>query len=121
MSVPLKLTVAALAALSAVACASSPKQATAPAAKTAPASAAPAAATSAPAAANTSEAADVAARAALQVNPKLLVQGYKPVKVKNEYVYCRMEAVTGTQFKKRVCLTEAAIHDLEQRTQETQD
>ena len=101
MSLALKVTVAGLAALSAVACSSTPKQVTAPAVTAAPA---------------TSAAAD-----ATQVNSKLLGQGYKPVKVKNELVYCRMEAMTGTQFKKRVCLTEAAIHDLERQTQETQD
>src|SRR6185503_5474292 len=89
MSLALKVTVAGLAALSAVACSSTPKQVTAPAVTAAPA---------------TSAAAD-----ATQVNSKLLGQGYKPVKVKNELVYCRMEAMTGTQFKKRVCLTEAAI------------
>ena len=111
MSPVMKVTVGALATLAAVACASTPRQTAAP---TAPAAPAPAAATSA-------AAPDTASTGASQVNTKLVGQGYKPVKVKDAFVYCRMEAVTGTQFKKRVCLTEAAIHDLEEQTKQTQE
>lgn len=75
----------------------------------------------APAAPIAGGATSAAGGAAAQINAKVVSQGYKPVKVKDQYVYCRMEAVTGTQFKKRVCLTEAAIHDLEQQTKETQE
>jgi hypothetical protein len=112
-----KLTLACLAMLAAVACSSTP---TAPEPVTPPAepaaNPAPAAAT-----ANAADATNEQAAAASHVNAKLLGQGFKPVKVKNEFVYCRMEPMTGTQFKKRVCLTEAAIHDLEQQTKEVQE
>jgi hypothetical protein len=108
MSPVSKLAVAALAILAAVACSSTPRQAAAPSAPTPDPP---------PAAAAT----NTAGAAEPQVNPKLVSQGYKPVKAKNEYVYCRMEAVTGTQFKKRICLTEARIRELEDQTRQTQD
>jgi hypothetical protein len=108
MSLVTKVMVAAVATLTAVACSSTPTQASASAAAAAsPATAAP------------SNGADAAA--VPQVNTRLVGQGYKAVKAKDAFVYCRMEAVTGTQFKKRVCLTEAAIHDLEEQTKQTQD
>jgi hypothetical protein len=112
MSLVMKLAVGALSTLAAVACASTPKEIATPAP--------PAART--PSAEPTNAAASSAERATgAEVNAKLVGQGYKPVKVKDAFVYCRMEAMTGTQFKKRVCLTEAAIHDLEEQTKQTQE
>ncbi len=111
MSRTLRLTAAVLMTLAAVACSSTPKQATAPAK--------PAAATRTASA--STAATTTAAAPAGQPDARLVSQGYRAVKFKNDYVYCRMESVTGTQFKKRVCLTVDAIRDLERQTQETQD
>jgi hypothetical protein len=98
--------------LVAVGCASTPKQA----ARATPAAPSTPAATATPSAPATS-----ADSASGQPDARLVSQGYKAVKLKDDYVYCRMESVTGTQFKKRVCLTADAIRDIEQKTQETQD
>jgi hypothetical protein len=56
-----------------------------------------------------------------EVSRTLLRQGYEAVKVKDQIVYCRAETVTGTKFKKKVCLTDTAIADLERKTKETQN
>lgn len=107
MSPVMKLAAILCVTICGVACSSSPPQVEKPQAAT-PA----AAATSAPAATNGT---------APQIDPKLIAQGYRAVKHKGQYVYCRSEAVTGTQFQKKVCLTEDAIRDLERKTQETVD
>jgi hypothetical protein len=115
MSRTLNLTAALIVTLAAVACSSTPKQPAASTSTAAPSAAATKVATSsAPSA--TSTATDPA-----QPDARLVSQGYKAVKFKNDYVYCRMESVTGTQFKKRICLSAEAIRDLEQKTQETTD
>ena len=106
MSPLTNLSVAGLATLVAVACSSTPQEAAAPTTKT----------TAAPTATHTQP-----ATVPGQINPKLVSQGYKAVKVKDDYIYCRMESLTGTSFKKRVCLTESAIRALEEETKQTQD
>ncbi len=108
MSLVMKVAAIVLGAMAVVACSSAPPRTAAPSAASAPAS--PAAAPAA-----------VGAASPAQVNPKLVSRGYKAVKYQGAYVYCRSEAVTGTQFQKKVCLTEAAIKDIEAKTQETVD
>jgi hypothetical protein len=97
MSLALKIAASVLGTMAVVACASAPPKAATP----------PVAAAS--------------DAAATQINPKLVGQGYKAVKYQGAYVYCRAEPVTGTQFQKKVCLSEAAIRDIEAKTQETVD
>ena len=111
MSLVLKVAATVWGTMAVVACASAPPQAPAP--QTRVATAATPSATSAPAAAR--------GAASAQINPKLVSQGYRAVKYQGAYVYCRSEPVTGTQFQKKVCLTEAAIKDIEEKTQETVD
>jgi hypothetical protein len=111
MSLVMKVAATLLGTMAVVACASPPPKAVAPAVASVPASAAPGTTAGAPA----------ADAAPAQVNPKLVSQGYKAVKYQGAYVYCRSEPVTGTQFQKKVCLTEAAIKDIEAKTQETVD
>src|SRR4051794_6134 len=39
----------------------------------------------------------------------LVSAGYKATTIKGEIYYCRMEDVTNTAFKRKVCLTEAQL------------
>ncbi len=52
---------------------------------------------------------------------ELLKQGYTPSRLNGQSLYCRAEAVTGTQFLNRVCLTEQQIKDQAVATRNTLD
>ncbi len=52
------------------------------------------------------------------VNQELVKAGYAPNMYKGQLVYCRSEAVTGTTFRSKVCQSEAAIKDREQKTRD---
>lgn len=56
-----------------------------------------------------------------EVNQDLLKKGYKVVKRDGKIGYCRAEQMTGTQFKKTICLTEDQIREQARRTTETSD
>ena len=56
-----------------------------------------------------------------EVNPDLLKKGYKVVKRDGRIGYCRAEQITGTQFKKTICLTEDQIREQARRTTETSE
>ena len=56
-----------------------------------------------------------------EVNKDLLKKGYKVVKRDGKIGYCRAEQMTGTQFKKTICLTEDRIREQARRTTETSD
>jgi|KBSMisStandDraft_5_1062788.scaffolds.fasta_scaffold218553_2 hypothetical protein len=56
-----------------------------------------------------------------EVNKDLLKKGYKVVKRDGKIGYCRAEQMTGTQFKKTICLTEDQIREQARRTTETSD
>ena len=117
MSLVTNVAATVLGAMAVVACSSAPPKAAPPSAASAPTSPSTGPATGTLAAAPAAG----GAVAPAQVNPKLVSQGYKAVKYQGTYVYCRSEPVTGTQFQKKVCLTEAAIKDIEAKTQETVD
>ena len=127
MSLVTKVAATVLGAMAAVACSSAAPKTAPPSAASAPVGTSTSAATRAPTSpspstgAVTGTPASAAAAAPAQINPKLVSQGYKAVKYRGAYVYCRSEPVTGTQFQKKVCLTEAAIKDIEAKTQETVD
>jgi hypothetical protein len=56
-----------------------------------------------------------------EVNQDLIKKGYKVVKRDGKIGYCRAEQMTGTQFKKTICLTEDQIREQARRTTETSD
>src|SRR5512138_2238690 len=56
-----------------------------------------------------------------EVNPDLLKKGYKVVKRDGKIGYCRAEQITGSQFKKTICLSEDQIREQARRTTETSD
>jgi hypothetical protein len=56
-----------------------------------------------------------------EVNQDLIRKGYKVVKRDGKVGYCRAEQMTGTQFKKTICLTEDQIREQARRTTETSD
>ncbi|MEJ0038980.1 MAG: hypothetical protein WDO68_23445 [Gammaproteobacteria bacterium] len=86
----------------------------APAAKLAPAT--PAAT---PAAAGAS--APTASGETPVLNRTLISAGYKPTTIKGEVYYCRMEDVTNTAFKRKVCLNEAQLREEERKIKQMQD
>lgn len=55
------------------------------------------------------------------VNRALIAAGYKPTAVKGEVYYCRMEDVTNTAFKRKVCLNQAQLQAEERKVKELQD
>ena len=55
------------------------------------------------------------------LNRRLLAAGYRATTIKGEVYYCRMEDVTNTAFKKRVCLNEAQLRERDKKSQEMQD
>ena len=55
------------------------------------------------------------------LNRSLVAAGYKATTIKGEIYYCRMEDVTNTAFKRKVCLNEAQLRDQERKTKELQD
>jgi hypothetical protein len=101
----------ALAAVALAACSSRPTEPTA----SAPA---PAAAPAAPAVAAI---ADPATGKPFVLNKTLIAAGFKATPFKGGMYYCRTEMVTGTSFKKKVCLDEAHLRELERQTQELQN
>jgi len=56
--------------------------------------------------------------AAGAVNKNLVKQGYRTATFRGELVYCRMEQVTGTNFKKERCASESRLLDEERRTKD---
>src|ERR1043165_3781912 len=110
-------------ALTLTACSSQPREpaATTKAPATVAATAAPAAAVAAPAAAlNGTPTASTSSQPPV-LNRTLISAGYKATTIKGEVFYCRTVDVTGTQFKKKVCLTEAQLKDEERKIQQMQD
>lgn len=53
------------------------------------------------------------------VREALVKQGYRPSLLHGELLYCRPEAVTGTQFPSTVCRSEGEIRQLQQDTRDT--
>jgi hypothetical protein len=51
-------------------------------------------------------------------NKDLISQGYRLMQVKGQPVYCRSEAVTGSNLKNKVCKSEAQILFDQQRAQD---
>ncbi len=77
---------------------------------------------SASAAAVTGSAAAPAANATTpEVDATYIKAGYKATMFKGQVYYCRMEDVTGTQFKRKVCLDEAHMRDEQRKNREMQD
>jgi hypothetical protein len=56
--------------------------------------------------------------AAAAVSSELLRKGYQPVKRQDQLLYCRSEPVTGTKFKRKVCLSESQIAEEERKAEE---
>ena len=54
-----------------------------------------------------------AASSQSDVDNALRKRGYKPALYRGERVYCRNEAITGSNLETRVCLTARQIEDLE--------
>jgi hypothetical protein len=98
--------------------AAAPAPAVAPATTSTPAAAVPAAATSNLAPGATAPAAGGQAPV---LNKTLIQAGYKAATVKGQLVYCRMEEVTNTAFKKRVCLNEDQLREEERKIKRMQD
>jgi len=86
-----------------------------------PVAQAPAAAPSTPAAATPVALLPNSNGQALVLNRTLIQAGYKATSVKGEIYYCREEQVTGTSFKRKVCLNEAQLRDEERRIKEMQE
>jgi hypothetical protein len=105
------------------ACSSQPRQPAGPA--TAAAASTPAASLHTAAAKPVSTAdpapASGAAGQAAPINRTLLSAGYKPTTIKGVVYYCRMEDVTNTAFKRKVCLNESQLKDQERKIREMQD
>jgi hypothetical protein len=55
------------------------------------------------------------------IDTKLVKEGYRAVKRKNQLLYCRSEMVTGTRLSSKVCLTEEQIRGRQQKTEEAVD
>ena len=115
----LKVLGTGLIALSLVACSSRPPPPAPAAPEAAPAAASSAAAKSATAA-PVASAAELAA-AGVNVDRAYLKAGYKPTMYKGQLFYCRTVDVTGTSFKKKVCMDEAHMKEEARKTQEMQD
>lgn len=108
-------------ALLATACATSPSH-DAPAADPTPITAQQAAAIAATPLASTSAAPPSANGSALPaIDPTLIKQGWRVVRRKDQLVYCRSEMVTGTQFRRKVCLTPDEIERQAQKAKEMRD
>lgn len=101
-----------LIALALTACSSQPREPATAMAPAAPAAAAPSAALAASPSVNGETPA---------INRSRIAAGYKATVIKGETYYCRQVDVTGTQFKKKVCLNEAQLQDEERKTKELQD
>jgi hypothetical protein len=113
-----------LAAVALAACSSRPTEPTAraPARAPAPSSATAPASAVAPASATPAAAVVPAANGQPPVlNRTLIAAGYKATSIRGETYYCRSEIVTGTSFKKNVCLNEAQLKDEERKIKEMQD
>jgi hypothetical protein len=54
-------------------------------------------------------------------NHTFIKAGYQATTFKGQLYYCRTEAVTGTQFKRKVCLTEAQMREEQVKTQDMKD
>jgi hypothetical protein len=52
-------------------------------------------------------------RSEADVDTALRKRGYKPASYRGERVYCRSEALTGSNLKSKVCLTAKQIEDQE--------
>jgi hypothetical protein len=53
-------------------------------------------------------------RSQTDVDDAMRKRGYKPMVYRGERVYCRNEALTGSNLESKVCLTAKQIEDLEQ-------
>jgi hypothetical protein len=53
-------------------------------------------------------------RSQTDVDEAMRKRGYKPMVYRGERVYCRNEALTGSNLQSKVCLTAKQIEDLEQ-------
>jgi len=59
--------------------------------------------------------------APLTPRDELIRQGYRAALVDGQLFYCRTEAVTGTAFPERVCLSETQVSQRQQATRDTLD
>ena len=119
MSLPITRGIgAALVTLCAIACTGAPKQAATEAPVAAPPATAVASNTAAPG--NTAPAdQEMVNGVTKEANAKLLTQGYKAVEHEGSYVYCRLESMTGTHIRQKVCLTETQIKKIEESARNT--
>lgn len=56
--------------------------------------------------------------APLSIKDAYLRQGYRPSLLRGQLLYCRSEAVTGTQFPSTVCVSEQQIREQEHNTRD---
>ncbi len=54
-----------------------------------------------------------------EVKAELVQEGYRPSVVHGRLLYCRREEVSGTRFRKNVCLNESEIEERKRQTQES--
>jgi len=57
----------------------------------------------------------------VEVNPELVKEGYRPSVVDGHMLYCRREEITGTPFRKNVCLPASEIEKRKRQTRESVD
>ena len=57
-------------------------------------------------------------RSQTDVDSDMRKRGYKPMSYRGERVYCRNEAITGSNLESKVCLTAAQIEDQERSGKE---
>ena len=121
----MRLPAIGLFAAAVIGCASHPHPAQSAAPVTAQNNAPPAAATPASdasaapkSASEASRDAQLAAKYPPGVNIALIKQGYAVAEKNGGFLYCRKDAVTGSRFTQRVCLTESQIKENEARAKE---
>jgi hypothetical protein len=55
------------------------------------------------------------------IDPALIKAGYEVKNVKGQNFYCRTEVLTGSQFRRKVCLDEAQIREEQLKNREAKD
>ena len=110
-----------LIALSLAACSSRPPSPAPVAHETAAAAVATNAAATNAAAATPAKSATELAAEGVNIDRSYIKAGFKPTMYKGQLFYCRTVDVTGTSFKKKVCLDEAHMREEVRKIQEMQD
>jgi hypothetical protein len=54
-----------------------------------------------------------------EVDPELVKEGYRPSVVDGHLLYCRREEITGTPFRKNVCLPASEVDKRKRQTRES--